>query len=111
MEARIGERRIGLAYQLGHESWRIEGRRGLEDDLRPSVLVRRCDIVGQLLVVTTVPLVAFDMTEKESVELLDVVFGQADITMALENERVQLAVSANLGFVARAERIDPQTAE
>lgn len=98
--------------QLGHAPGRVEGTRGLEDEVDLlTVGVEGRDAVRGGLVATTVSLVIVGVAQQVAVQLLDMVLGRRDVRPGREDRLHDLGVTGHILLVARAEGLDLQVGQ
>jgi hypothetical protein len=93
------------AHQFFHQAGRVERGGGFEDHTdAAAMLIERFDIVRQLLVFPPMPLVPWGILEKDSVQLLDMVFAQRHLAPGVENQLGGLGISGHFLLIAGSER-------
>ena len=99
-------------HQFGHQPWRVKRRGGFKDDadLR-TVFIEGGDAVRVGLVRPPVARILFAVTQKDLVQLLDVVLVERNVLPRAEHQIHQFSVASHFLFVAGVERLNSQVGE
>src|SRR5215471_6867704 len=99
------ERFIEPIDELFHPTWRFEWRSGFKHNAQTlAIRTKSLDMVRHFLVVTAMLLILAAVFEKNTVELLDVVFGDRYGLETLENHVHRIGVAGDLLLIAARER-------